>query len=171
MPEDWICLGALTRPHGIKGEICLNLYADSPSLLDGEILLERRGGQRSPVTCVKRRPHKGMWLVTFKEVQDRSAAEELAGATLWMARSALPEAGENEAYIADLLGLEVVLPDGSAVGVFDHIETPAGQMLWAIRSGEYEYLFPARPEFIVSFGETIVIDPPAGLLDTCRTKL
>ena len=44
-------------------------------------------------------------------------------------------------------------------------------MLWAIRGEEYEYLFPARPEFIVSFGETIVIDPPAGLLDTCRTKL
>ena len=97
MPEDWICLGALTRPHGIKGEICLNLYADSPSLLDGDLLLERRNGLRSPVTCVKRRPHKGMWLVTFKEVQDRSAAEELAGATLWMARSALPETGENEA--------------------------------------------------------------------------
>ena len=112
-----------------------------------------------------------MWLVTFKEVPDRTAAEELAGATLWMARSALPEAGENEAYIADLLGLEVALPDGTAVGVFDHIETPAGQMLWAIRSAGYEYLFPARPEFIVSFGETIVIDPPEGLLETCRTKI
>ena len=45
MPQ-WIHLGTLLRPHGIKGEICIEWYADSPSLLDAPLSLQV--GQRPP---------------------------------------------------------------------------------------------------------------------------
>ena len=134
--EKMICLGVLTRPHGIKGEFCLNLYADSPTLLSGPITLKKPDGTEKPCTAEGFRPHKNAWLVTIRGVNDRTQAEALAGSTLWLPRHCLPALNENEAYITDLLGRPVALTDGTVLGTFDHIETPGGQMLWAIRSAE-----------------------------------
>ena len=39
-----IHMGTLARPHGIKGEICVDWYADSPSLLDGPFWLQAATG-------------------------------------------------------------------------------------------------------------------------------
>ena len=169
--EKMICLGVLTRPHGIKGEFCLNLYADSPTLLSGPITLKKPDGTEKPCTAEGFRPHKNAWLVTIRGVNDRTQAEALAGSTLWLPRHCLPALNENEAYITDLLGRPVALTDGTVLGTFDHIETPGGQMLWAIRSAGSEFLFPARPEFISSLGTPIVIDPPEGLVEACTTPL
>lgn len=166
-----ICLGVLTRPHGIKGEFCMDLYADSPSLLSGPLTMKKPDGAEMPCTAAGFRPHKQGWLVSIRGVNDRTQAEGLIGSTLWLPRRCLPALNENEAYIADLLGRPVALPDGTVLGKFDHIETPAGQMIWAIHSADSEILFPARPEFIVSLGTPIVIDPPEGLIEACTEPL
>ena len=88
--EKMICLGVLTRPHGIKGEFCLNLYADSPTLLSGPITLKKPDGTEKPCTAEGFRPHKNAWLVTIRGVNDRTQAEALAGSTLWLPRHCLP---------------------------------------------------------------------------------
>ena len=121
--------------------------------------------------AVQHRAHKGGLLVFFDGVETRDAAEALRGSTLWIERSSLPPLPEGEAYIEDLLDRRVVLADGSEVGVLHHIEMPAGQMVWALRSEEFEFLFPAQREFIVSLGDPVVIDPPDGLLEVCRTRI
>ena len=93
--EKMICLGVLTRPHGIKGEFCLNLYADSPTLLSGPITLKKPDGTEKPCTAEGFRPHKNAWLVTIRGVNDRTQAEALAGSTLWLPRHCLPALNEN----------------------------------------------------------------------------
>ena len=101
--EKMICLGVLTRPHGIKGEFCLNLYADSPTLLSGPITLKKPDGTEKPCTAEGFRPHKNAWLVTIRGVNDRTQAEALAGSTLWLPRHCLPALNENEARSSLLL--------------------------------------------------------------------
>ena len=112
-----IHMGTLARPHGIKGEICVDWYADSPSLLDGPFWLQ--AGDAPP------RP---------------------ARARSWR-----------------------MLPDGSRLGVLDHVEYPAGLEVWSIVTDDgKEVLFPAEASFIEGFdleGECIHIAPPEGLLD------
>lgn len=164
-------MGAITRPHGIRGELCVDCYAELPSVLSAPLTLVFADGHRERGSVLAKRPHKNMWLVQMKGVGDRTAAERLVGCTLWVDRRDIPAPDENEAFLADLIGRPVSLADGTPVGLLDHVEFPAGQMLWAIRNEDSEMLFPARPEFLLSLDDPIVIDPPEGLLEACRTPL
>ena len=86
-----------------------------------------------------------------------------------MPRESLPEPEEDEAYVEDLLGCDVLLPDGRRLGRLDHVEYPADQEIWVIAAqDEREILFPAQPCFIVGFdldAPSVTIDPPEGLLE------
>ena len=169
VPEGFVELGAVARPHGIRGELAVDWYADAPPAEFPRLWLGRPGAEPKPVEVLSSRVHKGRPLLTLAGVTSRDAAEALRGAALCIPRAELPEPAEDEAYLADLMGAEVFLPDGSRVGRLDHVEEPAGQEVWVIRTDDgREILFPAQPGFIRSFdlaGSRVCIDPPPGLLD------
>lgn len=163
-------MGTLTRSHGIKGEICVDWYADSPDLLRGVIFLQ--AGQETPrkVEGALVRVHQGRPLIRLAHVPDRTAAETMRGVRVLVLRDDLPPLSEDEAYLHDVLGLAVVEHEtGQLLGVLEHVEFTAGHDLWSIRSPEgLEILFPAVEEFIVSFdleAEEVRVSPPPGLLD------
>ena len=172
MPQ-WIHLGTLLRPHGIKGEICIEWYADSPALLDAPLSLEVGKRPPYPVRIVSHRQHKGRPLVMLEGVADRNAAEALRGARLLIHHDSLPAPDEDEIYVEDLLGCAVLLPDGSRLGRLDHVEYPApDKEIWSILTDDgKEVLFPAEACFIEGFdltdpdSPTVTIAPPPGLLD------
>ena len=169
VPEGYVELGAVARPHGIRGELAVDWYADAPPAACPRLWLFRRGTEPEAVEVLASRNHKGRPLLTLAGVTDRDAAEALRGVVLCVPRDELPEAAEDEVYLADLMGADVILPDGSRVGRLDHVEQPAGQEIWAIRTDDgREILFPAQADFIRSFdlpGHRVCIDPPPGLLD------
>lgn len=172
MPQ-WIHLGTLLRPHGIKGEICIEWYADSPALLDAPLCLEVGKRPPYPARIVSHRQHKGRPLVMLEGVADRNAAEALRGARLLIHHDSLPAPDEDEIYVEDLLGCAVLLPDGSRLGRLDHVEYPApDKEIWSILTDDgKEVLFPAEACFIEGFdltdpdAPTVTIAPPPGLLD------
>lgn len=168
--EQLIHMGTLTRPHGIKGEICVDWYADSPDLLRGVIFLQAGNETPRRVEGARVREHKGQPLITLSHVPDRTAAETQRGVRILIPREALPPLDDDEVYLNDVLGLAVVDHDtNAALGVLEHVEFTAGHDLWSIRTSDgREILFPAVAEFIVSFdleaGE-VRVSPPPGLLD------
>ncbi len=105
------------------------------------------------------RPHQGRWLVTFAGVADRDAAERLRDATL----SAPPLAGEDDVlWVHELVGAEVVDTTGRSHGRVEAVEAnPASDLL--VLPGErlvpLVFVVARRPD------GTVVVDPPAGLLD------
>ncbi len=170
-----VVLGRLAKPHGVKGDIRVDYYADSADLLDKPLML--RAGRFAPRPIRVRDWHlwKDQLILGIEGCNDRSAAEQLRGQELLIDASFLPEPEEDEPYLRDLIGLSVCLEDGTTVGELEDVDFPAGQEMWVIRapeeSGGYEILFPAVPEFVrdidLSAG-TATIAPPEGLLDLYR---
>ena len=125
IPADLVEIGTLARPHGIRGEIRVNYYADSLELLRGDVVYLQAGNKpprKMEIDTV--RMHQGTPLIRFVEAPDRTAAEFLRGQTLLIPESALPELDEDEVYLHDMLGLSVVLDaTGQKLGVLDSTES------------------------------------------------
>lgn len=170
-PNDLVEIGTLTRPHGVRGEMRVDYYADSLDLLRGDAVYLQAGHQpprKAEVESV--RLHQGTPLVRFAEAPDRTAAEYLRGQTLLVPESALPELDDEEVYLHDLLGLSVVLDaSGEPLGTLEHVLFHGEQEVWSIMTpAGKEILLPAVPEFVADIdldAEIIRVTPPEGLLE------
>lgn len=169
--DGFIPVGGVAKPHGIRGEFCIKSYADSPSLFSGETTLYLQDGNKppKPITVRSHREHKGLVLLTCQGVDDRDKADALRGFAVLIREDDLPEPGEGEHYIHDMLGCRVQLENGTDIGVLETFYENAEQDTWVIITDDAkEILLPAVPEFVLDVdldSEVITIDPPEGLLD------
>jgi 16S rRNA processing protein RimM len=115
MPERLILIAEAAGAFGVKGEVRLTSWAADPkSLLTYSPLLDEGG--RPALTLTSGRAHKGGLVARVREVETREQAEALRGLKLYVARAALPAAEADEYYLADLIGLAAVGPDGAPLG-------------------------------------------------------
>jgi 16S rRNA processing protein RimM len=110
-----ILIAQIGGAFGVKGEVRLTSFAEDPKSLLAYSPLKDEAG-RPVLTLTDGRIHKGGLVARAREVADREAAEALRGVKLYIARDALPAAAEDEFYLADLIGLAAVAPDGSSLG-------------------------------------------------------
>ena len=167
--HSFIHMGTLARAHGLKGELCVEWHADSP-LCSMRLYLQVGVEKPRPVRVVAVRMHKGRPLALLEGLCERTEAAKLRGAKLLLPEDELPAAAEDELYLRQLPGLEVVLHEnGRSIGHIDHVEFPGGQEIWAIRTvGGRELLIPAVASFVLSVDlekGRVVISPPPGLLE------
>lgn len=162
-------MGVFGRPHGIKGEAGADWHGSSIPKAGDTIHIQTGESPPEPRRVISSRMHKGRLLLTLEGINDRTQADLLKGSRILLARDSVPEPEADEVFVQDLPGCDVYLPENSFLGTLDHVEFPAGQMIWAIKGqAGNEILFPAEPCFIVSLdmdSRKVVIDPPAGLLD------
>jgi 16S rRNA processing protein RimM len=174
-----VVVGRIGRPHGVKGEVSVEVRTDEPGrrFADGAVLATRtpsgspaRGpGRPATLTVRSTRWHQSRLLVTFAELGDRTAAEAVRGLTLATDVDAaeVPEDPE-EFYDHQLVGLAVVTTDATPVGEVTEVLHGAGQDLLAVRTPEgREVLVPfvsaLVPVVDVRNGRIEVADRP-GLL-------
>ena len=169
--KDLVVVGEVVKPHGIRGEFSVINHADSPSLYapGRSLWLRAPKGAERVVEILASRPHQGRMLVTVKGVADRDAAEALRGCEVLVRTRDLPELEDDEIYLHEIVGFDVVLADGAAVGVLESFLDLPGQDVWLIRGeGGREILLPATEETVPEIdaeARRIVIDPPPGLLE------
>ncbi|WP_239057815.1 ribosome maturation factor RimM [Pseudodesulfovibrio sp. JC047] len=169
--KGFIPVGGVVKPHGIRGEFCIKSYADSPSIFGTIPAVYLQDGKKppQPVTIASWREHKGLVLLTAKGVTDRDQAEALRGRTVLVREVDLPELGDDEQYLYQMIGCRVVVTDGTDVGELTGYYETAEQDIWVIvNEAGTEILLPAVPEFVLDIDldeECITIDPPEGLLD------
>jgi 16S rRNA processing protein RimM len=166
-----LVVGRLGRPHGIRGEITVQVLTDEPDerLAVGSVL-QTQPTSAGPLTVQTVRWHGGRLLLTVDGVADRSGAESLRGVLLHadVDPERRPQDPE-EFYDRQLIGLAVVTVDGLAVGeVAEVIHLPAQDILSVRREGRPEALIPLVASIVPEVdlpGRRVVIDPPPGLLD------
>lgn len=174
-----VAVGTVIKPHGIRGELCVESHADSPLLFGaGRTLLLASSssgggkGRPKPYAVTACREHQDRLLVTLAGIADRDAAETLRGLEILVPATDLPEPDEGEVYLHALLGARVETADGNPVGVFEGILEGGAQAeydTWIIAApGGREILLPAVPDFLLELDPEaglIRIDPPPGLLE------
>jgi 16S rRNA processing protein RimM len=168
-----LVVGRITRPHGVRGELAVEVRTDDPELrLAAGAVLATEPAAAGPLTVARARWHSGKLLLSFAGVGDRDQADELRGVLLVVDSADLEDpADPDEFRDHQLIGLAVFGPDGEQVGeVADVLHF--GQDLLVIagtgkRAGA-EIMVPFVAELVPEIdlaAKRMVIDPPAGLLD------
>ena len=164
--KDHVCLGAVTGAHGVRGDVRVKSFCAEPSAIGDYGPLTDDAGATRTLTVLK--PIKGGYAVRLSGIASKEAADALRGQRLWVPRAALPDAGDDEYYHADLIGLEALDTGGARLGrvkaVLDH---GGGDLLELALPGGATALVPFTREIVptVDLGAgRVVLDPPPGLL-------
>lgn len=168
-----LVVGRITRPHGVRGELTVDVRTDDPELrLAPGAVLGTDPAAAGPLTVAGSRWHSGRLLVTFAGVGDRTAAESLRGTLLLVNSDDLEDLPDPDSYRDhQLVGLTVVGPGGAEVGSITNVLHHGQDLLVVAGSGPR-----AGAEILIPFVAAIVtevdleagrvrVDPPAGLLD------
>ena len=168
-----LVVGRISRPHGVRGELTVEVRTDDPELrlAPGAVLATEPAGI-GPLIVAATRWHSGRLLVSFHGFQDRNEAERLRGVLLLVDSGELESPADPEEFRDhQLIGLAVVGPDGEHVGEVTDVLHHGQDLLVVTGSGKRsgaEILIPfvaaIVPDVDLSGGE-LRIDPPPGLLD------
>ncbi len=162
--EDRVLLGHVAGAHGVAGAVRVRLYnADSHTLRPDLVVELRRDGERRTLTVDQVAPKPGSEFVRvwLREITDRDAAAALQGSELWVDRRELPEIADDEYYLSDVIGYDVVRrgPSDSwqVLGTIVDVVSNGMQDLFEIRSGRETWLLPALAPFVVEIADGRVI--------------
>ena len=171
-----LVVGRVGRPHGIRGELTVQVHTDDPDLrFAAGSVLATEPAARGPLTITSSHWHSGRLLVTFDGYADRDSAEDLRGTLLVMDSADVASATDpDEFHDYQLVGLDVLTVAGQPVGVVTDV-LHQGQDLLVVQpagpgtaGGRHQILVPfvaaIVPDVDVKAGR-LVIDPPSGLLD------
>ena len=158
-----ILVGRVAGAFGVKGELRIAAYTEGPeALLRYRAFVHETG--RPALTLTGGRAVKGDLIARAEGVGDRNDAEALRGLKLYVPRDALPEPDEDEFYLADLIGLAAVAPDGTQVGRIKSVQNfGAGDLLEIEPIGAATWWLPftheAVPEVKIAEGAVVVVKP------------
>jgi 16S rRNA processing protein RimM len=167
-------VGRLTKAHGLKGAIKIELYTDDPGrrFIPGAVFsLQVPTGHAwhgKTLELVELRWYNSHAVGFFKDVPDRSAAEALVKAILWVEQDAteLPEE-EDAWYDHQLVGL-TVLRDGAKVGTVSQIDHFPAQDLLTVKTDDGDVLVPFVKAIVTAVdvkAGTLTVTPPEGLFE------
>lgn len=154
-------LGFILRAHGLRGWVRCRAGASLRTLK--RVIVDGKPCEIEGVS-----PDKDEWLLKLAGVADRNAAEALAGASLRADRDWLPEAADDEVYLADLVGCRLVDLHGSELGVVRGTTPGAQELLDCETPTGRPFQVPFVPALVpeVRLAErTLVCDLPIGLVN------
>ena len=122
MADRLILVGRVAGAFGVRGEVRITAYTADPMALGSYGPLLRKTGAPG-LTIQAARPAKGGIVARCPEIASPEAADALRGLELYVPRDRLPPPDdEDEFYLADLIGLAAVAPDGEPLGVVAGVE-------------------------------------------------
>lgn len=162
MSDREVMVGAVGKPCGIAGETFVHPDPDVGYDFAAGTCCAAAG---RTLTVASSRRHGQRLVVRFEGVEDRSAAEALRGTVLTLPRAEVA-LEDGAVWVADVLGVEVVHPDGTLIGVLEGVlDAPAHDLLVIARPDGGEVLVPAVDELVELGTERIVVQAIPGLLE------
>ncbi|MCU1482435.1 MAG: ribosome maturation factor RimM [Subtercola sp.] len=172
--ETQLRVGRLTKAHGLKGAIKLELFTDDPGrrFVPGAVFT-LQVPPSSPwhgktLELAELRWYNGHPVGFFVGVPDRTAAESLAKAILWIDHDLDEKTNEQDAWFDhQLVGLAVIR-DGVRIGTVSAIDHLSAQDLLHVSTDSGEVLVPFVKAIVSAVdidAGTLTVTPPPGLFE------
>lgn len=170
-----LLMGRILKAHGVRGEVKVIPETDDPTRFEAletvylgpgpdDVRAFALEGVRYQTTA------KGpLVMVRLRGIDDRDQADALRRLKVYADEADLPPLGEDEVYLHDLVGLDVVTEGGVEVGqIREVLELPAQPVYVVARPGRPDVMVPAVEAFVAAIemeARRVVIRPIEGLLD------
>jgi 16S rRNA processing protein RimM len=172
MPDDLVIVGRIRRSHGVTGVVVVEpmtvgaeeVFSVGRSVIAGTVKGEAAEPERA-LHIEMAEPFQGGFRVQFREIAGRDEADRWRNRYVLAPRDQLPEPGDDEIYLHDLVGLLVEGSDGQPIGrVEAYYELPHDVMVEVAREKD-SVMVPYRFVTEVDLeGKRLVVAPPEGLL-------
>jgi len=167
-------VGRLTKAHGLKGGIKVEMFTDDPDgrFTPGAVFTlqvpDSSAWHNKTIELVELKWYNSHAVAFFKDVPDRSVAETLIKAILWIDHDLAEVPDEEDAWFDhQLLGL-AVLREGTPVGTVTAIDHFPAQDLLTVKTESGEVLVPFVKAIVTAVdvkAGTMTVVPPAGLFE------
>ncbi len=151
MKSDFLLIGKVAKPHGLRGQVKVHSYASShENFCAGRKVYLSLGQEMKALLISEVKVQAHDLLLTFQGLDNRQQAEGLSGQALYMDKKDLNALPEGEYYWYQLIGSRAYDEQGRFLGIMEEIFPTAAHDIWVIRNGKEELLLPAVEDFVVS---------------------
>ncbi len=160
-----VCLGVIVGAKGLRGDVRVKSFTEDPADVGAYGPVTLTDGRSFKITVVG--AAQGVVVARLAGIADRTAAEALKGAELYVERGALPAPTDGSFYHADLIGAQATLTDGVVLGRVTALHNFGGGDMMEVGEGRESILIPLTPEVIAELdvaGGRVVVHPIPGLL-------
>lgn len=149
MPIQFLAIGKVLRPHGVRGELLLETLTEFPKhLTEVETVYLGDAGEPQPHTLRRARLHQRDLLIQLADCLDRAAAEVYRGQMVFIRAEQAAPLPPGRYYHHQIIGLTVVTDEGETLGeVAEILETGANDV-YVVVGPSGELLLPALQNVI-----------------------
>jgi 16S rRNA processing protein RimM len=165
LEADWVVVGRVRRPVGLRGEVIVEPTGDDPSrFVPGAVLRVGSDGDVERILRSSRPYQGGLFVLQFDGIESLEQADALRGALLSVRAVELPALPEGVYYHYQLEGLDVFDAAGKFLGRLESILPTGSNDVYCVGTGTEEVLIPAIREYVAA------IDLKAGRITLAVTR-
>ncbi len=170
LESEWnLTVGEIVAPFSRFGEVKVNLLTDFPERFERlkQIALRSPDNTLTLKSVASARLHKGQILLKLNGVETMNDAEALRGWKVQVRQADAVPLAENEFYIHDLIGCEVVTEEGTSLGKITNVLLNPANDIYVVGSGKNEILLPAIRDVVQRVDvqtRKVWVTPTPGLL-------
>ena len=167
MKKQFIETGKIVSTHGVRGEVRVQPWCDTPEFLTQFKTLYSEGG-KDVFNIMKSRAHKNIVLMQIKGVDTIEQAQALRDKVLYLSRDDV-SLRDGEYFQCDLFGAKVFDADtNEPLGEIVDVSQTGANDVWHIKYNGKEYLIPSIPDVVIDVdidNEKVLIRPLKGIFD------
>ncbi len=145
----YLAIGYLRRPHGVQGEIIMDLHTDFPDRIKSgrKVYI---GEKYESFTIDSARVHANGLLIKLRGFDSPETAGRFRNQWVYVKSSEVPALPEGQHYKHEMIGLTVMTDDGNKLGILNEVlETGANDVYVVIKENGKEVLLPAIPDVVI----------------------
>ena len=151
MLSEYLMIGEITKPQGVRGEVKVRPCTCDPERFDGlEVVYIKKGEQYAPINVTVNRLTPDAVFMNVEGVADRDQAEKLRGTMIYIDRAHAVALDDDTTFLCDLYGLAGAVNDGRDLGRLTDVMQPGGNDVYVFKGPLGEVLVPALKSVVLS---------------------